>query len=181
MADISKTLPLQRPSVQLAHERIKGHIHRTPVLTSTVLSKLVSTPQWPEALVGTPWEGQRPAHPRINLFFKCENYQRIGAFKIRGAFHALSRLSKEELARGVVTHSSGRRLLSYNTHRCMSLIEASLTCKFFHRQPCASPCPRRTHLQYTCLHCHAHNIHAFEDSSHKELWCKSLLQRQHLR
>ena len=107
MANISNTLPLNRASVQLAHERIKNHIHLTPVLTSTTLSDLASTPQAPAALLQTPWEGQRPAHPRIRFFFKCENYQRIGAFKIRGAFHALSRLSKEELARGVVTHSSG--------------------------------------------------------------------------
>lgn len=108
MADLSRTLPLERSSVQSAHERIKEHIQLTPVLTSTILSNLASTPQKPEALVGTPFEGQIPAHPRIHFFFKCENYQRIGAFKIRGAFHALSRLSPEELAKGVVTHSSGK-------------------------------------------------------------------------
>jgi len=109
MAALDQTLPLKRASVQSAHERIKDHIHLTPVLTSTTLSNLASTPQTPEALIGTPWEGHRPAHPKINFFFKCENFQRIGAFKIRGAFHALSRLSKEELARGVVTHSSGTK------------------------------------------------------------------------
>ncbi|KAL2045191.1 hypothetical protein N7G274_002273 [Stereocaulon virgatum] len=107
MADIAKTLPLKRSSVQSAHENIKQHIHRTPVLTSTTLSRLASTPQSPEALAGTPFKGQAPARPKINFFFKCENYQRIGAFKIRGAFHALSKLSEEELSRGVVTHSSG--------------------------------------------------------------------------
>lgn len=107
MADLSRTLPLKRSSVESAHERIKEHIQLTPVLTSTTLSSLASTPQTLETLVGTPFEGQRPAHPRINFFFKCENYQRIGAFKIRGAFHALSRLTEEELARGVVTYSSG--------------------------------------------------------------------------
>jgi len=111
MADIANTLPLKRSSVQSAHERIKKDIHRTPVLTSTVLSDLASTPQTPEVLIGTPFEGQTPAKPKINFFFKCENYQRIGAFKIRGAFHALSKLSEEELARGVVTHSSGTSLL----------------------------------------------------------------------
>ena len=108
MAHLSKTLPLKRASVQSAHERIKEHIHLTPVLTSTTLSTLASTPQTPEALLGTPFEGQIPAHPRIKFFFKCENFQRIGAFKVRGAFHALSRLSEDELARGVVTHSSGK-------------------------------------------------------------------------
>lgn len=104
---IGNTLPLERSSVLSAHELIKPHIHLTPVLTSTTLSDLASTPQSPEALIGTPFEGQNPAHPRIHFFFKCENYQRIGAFKSRGAFHALSRLSREELSRGVVTHSSG--------------------------------------------------------------------------
>ena len=112
MADITRTLPLERSSVQSAHERIKQHIHRTPVLTSNILNNLASTSQSPEALIGTPFEGQKPAHPKINFFFKCENFQRIGAFKIRGAFHALSRLSEEELARGVVTHSSGAIKLS---------------------------------------------------------------------
>ena len=107
MANSAEELPLTRSSVQSAHELIKKHIHRTPVLTSNTLSNLASTPQSPEALVGTPFEGQRPARPNIKFFFKCENYQRIGAFKSRGAFHALARLSREELSRGVVTHSSG--------------------------------------------------------------------------
>jgi len=107
MADLSKTLPLTRESVQSAYSRIEPHVHRTPVLTSRTLSDLASTPQSPESLIGTPFEGQRPARPKINLFFKCENYQRIGAFKIRGAFHALSRLSDDEVRNGVVTHSSG--------------------------------------------------------------------------
>lgn len=107
MADIEKTLPLERSSVQAAHELIKPHIHLTPVLTSTTLSTLASTPQTPEALTGTPYDGRIPAKPRMKFFFKCENYQRIGAFKARGAFHALMRLSEEERARGVVTTSSG--------------------------------------------------------------------------
>lgn len=108
MADLSRTLPLKRSSVQSARKGIKEHIHLTPVFTCITLSKLASTPQAPEALIGTTFEGQKTAHPRINLFFKCETFQRIGAFKIRGAFYALSRLSEEELARGVVTHSSGK-------------------------------------------------------------------------
>lgn len=107
MADISKTAPLQRTSVQSAHKMIKPHIHLTPVLTSTTLSTLASTPQSPEALDGTPFEGRTPAHPKINLFFKCENLQRTGAFKVRGAFHAMMRLNDEERSRGVVTASSG--------------------------------------------------------------------------
>ena len=101
------TLPLTRSSVIAALDDIKEHIHRTPVLTSSALNDIASSPQKAEALIGTPEEGRSPARPKINLFFKCENFQKIGAFKIRGASHALSRLSKEEVERGVVTHSSG--------------------------------------------------------------------------
>ncbi|KAL8638642.1 MAG: hypothetical protein Q9228_004217 [Teloschistes exilis] len=107
MAKSGVDLPLERASVEAAHEAIKEHIHCTPVVTSRTMNELASTPQSPEALIGTMCEGRNPAHPKIRLFFKCENYQRIGAFKSRGAFHALSRLSGEQLSRGVVTHSSG--------------------------------------------------------------------------
>ncbi|MCJ1436957.1 hypothetical protein MMC27_006340 [Xylographa pallens] len=107
MADLSQCLPLERSSVEAAHNLIKPYIHETPVLTCQTLNDLASTPQLPAALIGTPFEGHRPATPKINFFFKCENYQRIGAFKIRGASYALERLSKEELRNGVVTHSSG--------------------------------------------------------------------------
>ncbi|MCJ1249562.1 hypothetical protein MMC30_006788 [Trapelia coarctata] len=107
MADIMNCLPLERSSVQSAHKVIKHLIHETPVLICQTLDNLASTPQTPEALVGTPYEGQAPARPKINFFFKCENYQRIGAFKIRGASYALACLSNEELKNGVVTHSSG--------------------------------------------------------------------------
>ncbi|KAL8644714.1 MAG: hypothetical protein Q9226_007628 [Calogaya cf. arnoldii] len=107
MAGASSSLPLTRPSVEAAHKVIKEHIHCTPVVTSQTLNDLASKPQPPEVLLGTAFEGQRPACPRLHLLFKCENYQRIGAFKSRGAFHALSRLTKEQLTKGVVTHSSG--------------------------------------------------------------------------
>jgi threonine dehydratase len=98
--------------VQAAHTLIQPHIHRTPIQTNTTLTNLASTPQSASALVGTPWEGQTPAAPKINLFFKCENFQRIGAFKVRGAFHAILRLIEKEgleevQKKGVVTHSSG--------------------------------------------------------------------------
>jgi threonine dehydratase len=107
MADLSTCLPLTRESVQAAHEIVRPHVHLTPVLTSSTLNRMASTPQTSEALKGTEFEGREPAKPKINLFFKCENYQRIGAFKVRGAFHALSRLDKETLQKGIVTHSSG--------------------------------------------------------------------------
>ncbi|KAJ5106083.1 Tryptophan synthase beta subunit-like PLP-dependent enzymes superfamily [Penicillium alfredii] len=99
-------------AIQAAYGLIKPHVHRTPLLTCQTLDTIASTPQSPEALVGTPFEGQTPAHPQFRLFFKCENLQRIGAFKVRGAFHALLRLLEERgedevKQRGVITHSSG--------------------------------------------------------------------------
>lgn len=71
--------------IRAAHERIRDHIHRTPVLTSTTLDQQSG---------GT-------------LFFKCENLQKGGAFKARGATNAVFSLSDAEAARGVATHSSG--------------------------------------------------------------------------
>lgn len=105
-------IPLTRDSIRAAHSLIKPHIHTTPVLTNTTLSNLASTPQSTEALKGTTWEGRAPARPKIRLFFKAENFQKIGAFKVRGAFHAVLRLVEErgieEVRRkGVITHSSG--------------------------------------------------------------------------
>ncbi len=80
-----------------AHRRIKPHIHRTPVLTSTFIDSLVGA----------------------NLFFKCENLQKAGAFKARGASNAVFGLSDEQAARGVATHSSGNHgtCLSYAAGR----------------------------------------------------------------
>ncbi len=76
---------LSRQDIEQAHERIKPHTHRTPVLTSSTFNRRFGT----------------------ELFCKCENFQKIGAFKIRGGINALSQLTPEELERGVVTHSSG--------------------------------------------------------------------------
>jgi threonine dehydratase len=98
-------------AIQAAYSLIQPHVHRTPLLTCKTLDTIASTPQSPEALVGTPFEGQTPARPQFRFFFKCENFQRIGAFKARGAFHALLRLLEERgeevKRRGVITHSSG--------------------------------------------------------------------------
>jgi len=68
-----------------AAERIDPHIHHTPVLTCGYLDQQCGT----------------------ELFFKCENFQKVGAFKFRGACNAVFSLSPEELARGVAAHSSG--------------------------------------------------------------------------
>ena len=98
---------LTRDNVIAAHELIKPHIHLTPVLTSRALSDLACRPQSPQALQDAGDSSAEPARPRMRLFFKCENLQRGGAFKPRGAFHAVARLAPEQRARGVVAHSSG--------------------------------------------------------------------------
>jgi threonine dehydratase len=103
----SSTPPLTRESVKIAHDKIRANVHLTPVLTSTTLNRIASTPQTPESLVGTEYEGRQPAKPNIRFFFKCENFQRIGAFKVRGAFHAISSLPEDIRNKGIVTHSSG--------------------------------------------------------------------------
>ncbi len=71
--------------VQAAARRLEGLAHRTPVMSSRTLN----------AYVGA------------NVWLKCENLQRVGAFKFRGAYNAISQLSAEERARGVITYSSG--------------------------------------------------------------------------
>src|SRR5438309_6267404 len=73
------------PAILLAHERIRPHVQRTPVLTSSRLNQASGA----------------------SLFFKCENFQKIGAFKARGATNAVFSLDDETAQRGVATHSSG--------------------------------------------------------------------------
>lgn len=113
MTDLkSKVEALTPEAILAAYQLVQPFVYSTPLLTNTTLNKLASTPQTPESLIGTPYEGQPPANPTFRFFFKCENYQRIGAFKARGAFHALLRLilergESEVKKRGVITHSSG--------------------------------------------------------------------------
>jgi threonine dehydratase len=85
--DLSKTVATAPdwPTILAAHARIAPHIHRTPVLTSSSLNDMTG------------------AH----LFFKCDNFQKTGSFKIRGASNAIFSMSEQEIARGVVTPSSG--------------------------------------------------------------------------
>ena len=71
--------------VRAAARRIEGVGHRTPILTSQTLDEMAGR----------------------KLFFKCENFQKIGAFKLRGGWNAVSILSDEEAENGVCTHSSG--------------------------------------------------------------------------
>ena len=76
--------------VENAQERIKPYIHKTPVLSSIYLNKISGA----------------------ELYFKCENFQKAGAFKARGASNAVFGLSNEVALKGVVTHSSGNHGLS---------------------------------------------------------------------
>jgi threonine dehydratase len=78
-------MALDLATIRIAHDRIRPHIHRTPVLTSSRLD----------------------AASGASLFFKCENFQKVGAFKARGATNAVFALDEETARRGVATHSSG--------------------------------------------------------------------------
>jgi threonine dehydratase len=78
-------MPLDLTTIRAAHERIRAYINRTPVLTSSRLDQASGA----------------------SLFFKCENFQKIGAFKARGATNAVFALDDATARRGVATHSSG--------------------------------------------------------------------------
>jgi threonine dehydratase len=77
--------PPGRSDLTEARARVERYAHRTPVMTSTYFDHLTGA----------------------ELFFKCENFQKVGAFKFRGACNAVFSLTSEELERGVVAHSSG--------------------------------------------------------------------------
>ncbi len=79
-----EAVPL-KGDIEEAHKRIKEYIHRTPVISSTGINELAG----------------------CKIYFKCENFQKIGAFKARGAMNAALSLSKEDLEKGLATHSSG--------------------------------------------------------------------------
>ena len=83
--DLESMSSLQPTIVASAASNLKGIANRTPVMTSRTLDERVG--------------GQ--------IFLKCENFQRVGAFKFRGAYNAISRLSDKQRAAGVITHSSG--------------------------------------------------------------------------
>lgn len=110
MTDFSATDHLTRNSVLEAHEIIKPHIQRTPVLRSDIFDRLASTPKDAVHLGGTDLPNHSLASPKLRLWFKCENLQRTGAFKVRGAFHAIEKLKRDPTwvrERGVITQSSG--------------------------------------------------------------------------
>src|SRR5947207_1242751 len=79
------TYAVTLPDIQSAAHRIAGLAHRTPIITCVTLDRLAGR----------------------SLFFKCENLQKVGAFKFRGACNAVLKLSDDAARRGVITHSSG--------------------------------------------------------------------------
>ena len=81
---MSESIP-DKSVIENAHNLITPYIHRTPILTSRFINELAEA----------------------ELFFKCENFQKIGAFKARGGLNAVLSLSEEQLKNGVTTHSSG--------------------------------------------------------------------------
>lgn len=81
---MNKTYP-NFNDIEIAHKRIQHQIHRTPVLTCTMLNEMFN----------------------CELFFKCENFQKVGAFKFRGASNAVLSCNEKEVKNGVATHSSG--------------------------------------------------------------------------
>lgn len=102
---------MKKEYLEKTHERITPYIHNTPVLTSSLIDDIVGA----------------------NLFFKCENFQKMGAFKMRGATNAIIQLSNEQKSKGVVTHSSG------NFAQALSLAAKSLNVKAFIVMPYNAP------------------------------------------
>lgn len=99
-----------------AAQKLEPYIHRTPVLSSQQLNKLAG----------------------CQLYFKCENFQKMGAFKMRGAMHALLNLSKSKREMGVVTHSSG------NFAQALSLAAKNLNIKAHIVMPSDAPQVKKT-------------------------------------
>ncbi len=93
------------------HQRIKPHIHNTAVLTSHLIDEKAG----------------------CSLFFKCENFQRMGAYKMRGATNAILQLTEEQKNNGVVTHSSG------NFAQALSLAAKRLGVKAYIVMPSSAP------------------------------------------
>lgn len=101
-------MKITKKNIESAHKRIAKYIHKTPVLTSSFFNNLIGA----------------------EVYFKCENFQKVGAFKFRGAMNAILRLSPEQRNKGLVAHSSGNhaqavalaaKLLGLEAHIVMPL------------------------------------------------------------
>ena len=104
-------MEITKQNIEDAHKRIKPFIHKTPVLTSKTLDSISGAA----------------------LFFKCENLQKIGAFKIRGGMNAVLSLSDEKRTKGIATHSSG------NHAQAIALAAREVGTKAFIVMPNSSP------------------------------------------
>ena len=100
-----------KEEVLAAYKRVRPFVHQTPVLTSTLLNNLAEA----------------------KLYFKCENFQKMGAFKMRGAINAIQQLSETQKQTGVVTHSSG------NFAQALSLAAKNLGVKAYIVMPSNAP------------------------------------------
>jgi len=105
------TLKMNGEELWGCYQRIQPYIHHTPVLTSRLINELAGAA----------------------LYFKCENFQRMGAYKMRGATNAILQLTPQERAKGVVTHSSG------NFAQALSLAAQSLDVKAHIVMPSTAP------------------------------------------
>jgi threonine dehydratase len=102
--------------IKAAQKRIEGHAHVTPIMTSRTLNQLTGA----------------------KIFLKCENFQRMGAFKFRGAYNAMSRLTDDQKKHGVITHSSG------NHAQAVALVGRLLEIKTVVVMPDDAPVIKRT-------------------------------------
>lgn len=107
-------IPTQK-DVKEAVKRISPYVHHTPVLTSATINGMLNA----------------------SVFFKCENFQRMGAFKFRGAINAILQLTEDERARGVITHSSG------NFAQALALAARTLETKAYIVMPSDAPAVKR--------------------------------------
>ena len=117
---ILRDVDLNKQLLLKAHQRIKPLIHNTPVLSSKLLDEKA----------------------KAQIVFKCENFQKMGAFKMRGAANAILSLSEKDRQRGVVTHSSG------NFAQAVSLASKNLGVKAFIVMPENAPQVKKDAVKY---------------------------------
>jgi threonine dehydratase len=101
--------------IRAARERLQGYANRTPIMTSRTLNGLIGA----------------------EVYLKCENFQRVGAFKFRGAFNAICQLSEEQKSRGVITYSSG------NHAQAVALVSKLLNIRAVVVMPTNAPTTKR--------------------------------------
>ena len=104
------TIPSQQTLLD-TYRIIQPLVHRTPVLSSSALNEMAS----------------------CELYFKCENFQKMGAFKMRGATNAILQLSEDQRNKGVVTHSSGNFAQALSLAAKSLGVKADINTRIYHR------------------------------------------------